>query len=262
MTSSKMQGDLWSERASDWAEFQEKVNFPLFEAMLNATLVRKGTHFIDIGCGSGGSSALAARRGANITGIDVASGLLDIAKSRLPFGDFRVCDMEDLPFEDDSFDVVFAANSIQFADDSSRAVREFKRVCRPKGYIILGLFSTPDTVESAAILKDAVTSLISEPIASKSPFELSSRDKLEALFASANLDILTRQVVNCPFIYPDVETYLKGFISSGLMAALIRKIDIETVKQALLKVAQDMITEEGEVRIEQNHMQYVVAKKK
>ena len=157
--------------------------------------------------------------------------------------------------------MVFAANSIQFATNSSRALTEFKRVCRPKGYIILGLFDTPDTVESAAMLKDAVTALVSEPIATKSPFELSSRDKLEALFASANLDILTRQVVNCPFVYPDVETYLKGFMSSGLMAALIQKVSIENVRNALIEVAQHMITDEGEVRIEQNHMQYVVAKK-
>jgi ubiquinone/menaquinone biosynthesis C-methylase UbiE len=260
MSSVNIHGSLWSEKANDWAEFQEQVNSPLFEAMLNATLVRQGTRFLDVGCGSGGSSMLAASRGADVAGIDAASGLLSIAKKRVPSGDFRVGDMEKLPFDDHFFDVVFAANSIQFADDSTNALREFKRVCRPRGYIIIGLFGEPQTVESAAIMKAAVTSLFPDAPPGTSPFALSFRDRLEALFASAELEILTQQFVNCPFIYPDVETYLKAIMSSGPFVAMTQKVGTEKVAQAILDATQSMITEDGEVRIEQNHFQYLVAK--
>ena len=260
MNSFNIQGSLWSEKANDWAAFQEQVCAPLFEAMLNATIVREGTRFLDIGCGSGGSSLLASRRGADVTGIDAASAMLSIAKKRVPSGDFRVGDMENLPFDDNHFDVVFAANSIQFADDSSNALREFKRVCRPKGYIVVGLFGEPHTVESAAIVKAAVKSLFPDSPPGASPFSLSLRDRLEALFASAELEILTQQFVNCPFIYPDIETYLKAIMSSGAFVAMTQKVGTEKVAQALLDATQTMITGDGEVRIEQNHFQYLVAK--
>ena len=146
MGTSKIQGELWGEAPRGWVEIQEPMHMPLWEAMLNATEVGSVTHFLDAGCGGGGASVLAAERGAHVSGLDAAGGLIKFARERVSNGDFRVGDIESLPFEDDAFDVVFAANSVQYLGDRIAALRELGRVCKPEGRIVAGLFGPPEKV--------------------------------------------------------------------------------------------------------------------
>ena len=58
MGSSKIQGELWGAAARDWAEIQEPLHTPVWQAMLDATNVDQGTLLLDRGCGGGGASGL------------------------------------------------------------------------------------------------------------------------------------------------------------------------------------------------------------
>ena len=71
---------------------------------------------------------MAADRGASVAGIDAAEGLIEIAAERTPEGEFRVGDLEELPWQEDSFEVVTGFSSFQFADDKVRALSEAGRV--------------------------------------------------------------------------------------------------------------------------------------
>ena len=97
MGTAEIQGDLWGRVPQDWATIQEPMHRPLWEAMLDEALVSSGTRILDAGCGGGGASVLADERGAQISGIDAAEGLIAFASERLPDGDFRVGDIESLP---------------------------------------------------------------------------------------------------------------------------------------------------------------------
>ena len=77
-------------------------------------------------------------------GIDISPGLLGVARERLPDVDLREGDMEDLPFDDESFDAVIGVNAFQFAGDSRRALREAARVMRPDGRLVASLFAAPE----------------------------------------------------------------------------------------------------------------------
>ena len=83
---------FWGAKARDWAELFEPMGTPLWEAMLDSTAVGRGTRLLDLGCGGGGASVLAAERGAQVAGLDAAQALIDIARKRVPKGDFRVGD--------------------------------------------------------------------------------------------------------------------------------------------------------------------------
>ena len=102
---------------------------PLWHAMLDGVNAGPGSRLLDVGCGGGGASVLAARRGAKIFGLDVAALLLAIAQERVPGGDFRVGDMEELPYDDESFDAAIMASSLQYAADRLVALGELRRVC-------------------------------------------------------------------------------------------------------------------------------------
>jgi len=68
MGTAPTQGDLWSARAQDWANLQERVCLPHFEAVFERLGMRKGMRLLDVGCGVGGAVQLAARRGQRSAG--------------------------------------------------------------------------------------------------------------------------------------------------------------------------------------------------
>jgi ubiquinone/menaquinone biosynthesis C-methylase UbiE len=125
------------------AEIEDEGSRSLFRVILDAASVGKDTKLLDIGCGSGLASAMAARLGAKVSGLDPSPNLLKIAKERVPDGDFRLGDMNSsFPWQDDIFDVVTAFNSVFFATDQVSILLEACRVTRPSGrvgrYRVLG----------------------------------------------------------------------------------------------------------------------------
>src|SRR5580693_8231110 len=99
MGSAEMQGRLWGADARAWSELNEPHCAPLYEELLDA------------GCGAGLALQLAAKRGATVTGFDASAPLLEIARERNPGADIHQGDLEQLPFEDNRFDVVTSFNA-------------------------------------------------------------------------------------------------------------------------------------------------------
>ena len=128
-----MNGRLWGARARDWAEVQEGQFGAGYDDVLARAGVGPGTRLLDAGCGAGMAAQRAAGLGATVAGIDAAALLLDIARECSPAGDFRVGDLEDLPFPDHAFDVVTGFNAFQFAGNPVRALTEARRVTKPGG---------------------------------------------------------------------------------------------------------------------------------
>lgn len=113
-TSAAIEGPDWSAKAAGWAELWAGLADPAREAVAEATGIGTGMRVLDVGCGSGEFCMLAAARGAVVSGIDAAEGMVEIARRRLPGADLRVGAMERLPWDDDGFDLVTAFNAIQF----------------------------------------------------------------------------------------------------------------------------------------------------
>ncbi len=258
MKKSKIQGDLWGKSPNGWAEVQEPLHKPLWEAMLNATEVGTDTTLLDVGCGSGGSSILAHERGAEVHGIDVAEGLLAFATQRVPKGIFQVADIENLPYEDNMFDVIFAANSLQYSEDRIAALQELKRVCKPDGRIIAGLFGQPEKVDYRVVFK-AVRDTMPEPPIGGGPFELSVPDKLEALFAEAGLTNIESREVNCPFEYNDFDSFWYGNVSAGPFQGMLQMVSENELKLAVREAVNSFRLDDGRIFIPQNIFKYVSA---
>ncbi|MYV53036.1 methyltransferase domain-containing protein, partial [Streptomyces sp. SID3212] len=72
-----------STRARDWAEIQERMLVPLYEAVYERLEVRAGTRLLGLGCGSGLALLMAAGRGARVMGVDSDEELLTLASARL-----------------------------------------------------------------------------------------------------------------------------------------------------------------------------------
>lgn len=126
----------WS--SGDYASVGNRI--PLVSELLCETVdVRAGERVLDVATGTGNAALAAARRFADVTGVDYVPALLDRARSRAEVDgldvDFRVGDAEALEFDDDTFDVVLSACGAMFAPDHRRTASELVRVCRPGGRI-------------------------------------------------------------------------------------------------------------------------------
>ena len=148
----EVHGRLWGTQARDWADFMEGTCRPVFEAALDRTGVGPGTRYLDVGCGSGMAAAMAAARGADVSGVDAAEGMLSIARERVANGDFRRGDLEDLPFADDTFDVVTGINAFQYAGNPVAALSEAGRVAKRDGRVVVAAFGNPDGMGAATLI--------------------------------------------------------------------------------------------------------------
>lgn len=97
---------------------------------------------LDIGCGEGHFAAALLCAGAEVVAVDVAAEPLSRAHSQHPALDLRLVEPEaPLPFEDTSFDVVWAGETIEHVADTAQWLSELRRVLRSGGLLLI---STPD----------------------------------------------------------------------------------------------------------------------
>lgn len=110
--------------------------------------VGPGVRVLDVGCGNGNSALVAAKAGAEVTGVDIATNLLEQARTRAQREgvnvDFAECDAEDLPYPDDGFDLVISMFGAMFAPRPEHVATELTRVCRPGGRVAMANW-TPDS---------------------------------------------------------------------------------------------------------------------
>jgi len=104
----------------------------------------QGKEVLEAGCGVGyGSSFLLAKGAKKITGIDISDKAIGIAKHfySKPNLELICADMQDIPFENSSFDVIISFGALDHVSDAKVAVREFKRLLRERGTLITSVMN-------------------------------------------------------------------------------------------------------------------------
>lgn len=246
MGTAKTEGELWGAKARVWAERCENVCKPLWQAMLDAAEVEAGIRFLDLGCGSAGSSVLAAQRGAKVSGFDASENLLEIAKERIPQGDFRQGEMEELPYNDAEFDVVFAANSLQYVGDKVKALSEVRRVMVPEGKFVIGMWCEPERCEMSVVFK-ALMDLAPPP--PDAPPTLAIRGNLADLLETNDFRIEQEDEVECPFEFESVEEFIEANTSPGIIVAMCQTLGEEVVRETMERAIRPMALQDGSVRL-------------
>jgi SAM-dependent methyltransferase len=258
MGSATVQGQLWGARARDWAEVQEPASSELYPPVFDAAGVGDGTVLLDVGCGSGVAAAIARERGAKVSGIDAALQFVEIARERVPDGDFRVGELEALPYDDDSFDVVTGFASFQYAADPVHALQEARRVARPGGTVAMLTWGQPEHCEAAGIIGALGSLLPPPPPGAPGPFALSAPGALEDLAHKAGLTTSRAAEFSTRWDYPDRETALRAHLSSGPAAKAIRHAGEERVVAAISDAIAPFRTAAGGYALE-NSWRYLLA---
>ena len=131
---------VWSSGGELYDEVSQGISNSI-EHCVRRLMPRPGEKILDLATGTGWTSRSLARRGAKVTGVDIAADLIAAAVKRAAAEglaiEYKVGDAESLPFIDGSFDAVISTCGIMFASSPEAAAAELARVCRKGGRIAL-----------------------------------------------------------------------------------------------------------------------------
>ena len=248
----KVSNKTWGKNIKDWTEIQEAQGKTGYDFVLNLLPENSSLQLLDIGCGTGGFCEMALKKNITVTGIDISSQFIEEAKRRIPVGTFLTAKMEQLPFDDKSFDVVCGFNAFQYSTDLQIALQEAKRVLTPSGQLIILIWAEESTCEIASFLKTVKSRLQPAPSESRNPFALSKDDKLEQVLSDAGFFKIKSEIVALHWHYTNVQTALKGLLSLGALSHTIEYNGIDTVQEAILQSIGNYKQPNGEI-IFKNH---------
>jgi ubiquinone/menaquinone biosynthesis C-methylase UbiE len=184
-------GNAWDRRADELADMADRLNAPLIEAIG----IAPGHRVLDLASGAGEPALTVARTvgpAGSVVATDLVPQMLAGAQRRIGAAglenvDFRIADMENLPFEDAEFDRVSCRYGIMFAPEPDRALAETRRVLRSggrAGFIVWG--PKPDNTMFMAMSHAARTVFGDDPrLDMDAPFSLAAPGTLGRLMEGA-----------------------------------------------------------------------------
>lgn len=241
-------GEAWGDRARDWAYLFEPYARRANDDVFDRVGVGPGVKLLDIACGSGYAAMVAGARGAEVSGLDAAEGLIQVARRRTPDGDFRVGDMFDLPFPDGAFHAVTSFNGIWAGCDG--ALAEAVRVLRAGGRFGMTFWGAPKRL---GLLPYFLT------VASLSPQDHTSAmlgqgdtgrpGIAEAMFAAAGLSVIERGTSTVVNEWPDVELAVRAMAAAGPSWPALHEHGFEKFRSAMVESIEPLAGDDGSVRI-------------
>jgi SAM-dependent methyltransferase len=255
----QLQGELWGVRADDWAKLQERVFIPLYEHVLHHPDLAQAASNLDIGCGAGLAAQVFARKIKAVAGIDACANFVELARRRVPDGDFRVGEMAALPYADESFDAVTGFNAFQYAASPVNALREARRVAKPGRPVVIATWGPYEECEASGHLKALAALLPPPPPGAPGPFALSDEARARALVREAGLTPVAMADVDCPWSYPDLETALRAMLSAGPAEKAIRASSVERAREAVASAIAPFRTATGGYHMS-NKFRYLIAR--
>ena len=195
--------------SGDYALIGSTLNI-VGEQLAEAANINPDERVLDVAAGNGNATLAAARRFARVTSTDYVESLLEKGRIRTEAEgmcvDFQTADVEALPFEDGTFDVVVSTFGCMFAPNQASTAAEMERVCRPGGRIAMANW-TPESFIGG--LFKIIGKYVPPPAGVQSPALWGTREWLSELFSNAaTIEIESRDF---NFRYRSIEHWLDLF---------------------------------------------------
>lgn len=230
-----------SDSVGNFAESYEKYFVPTLGLPHAVDLVaeadlRHGEKVLDVGCGTGIVSRLAAERvgsAGKVVGLDANAEMLDTARAVCPPSlEWIETSAESISLPDESFDVVLSQYALQFVPDKSAALKEILRVLSPGGQMVLTVpGKVPDIME---IAEHAIARHISDDAAGflRAVFSLHDPDAIQQLVQEAGFKQPKIRTSSKTVGLPPPKKFLWGYINSTPISGMVASAS-EDRKEAL-----------------------------
>ncbi|MEV6018055.1 SAM-dependent methyltransferase [Streptomyces sp. NPDC051997] len=260
-------------RARDWAEIQERMLVPLYEAVYDRLEVGGGTRLLGLGCGSGLALLMAASRGAAVTGVDSSSPeRLALARERLlprdgdtePRAGARIVagsPRDSVAEGSPAYTLVTAFEPIGCVAGDSEGLGSLLGEAAPlagRGApVVLVGWGPPERCATSAVLR--VATKLADPLRGAASWRAARRDDLEEVAQRAGLRPDGSGRVACPFGYADVDSAVRGLLSTGLFDAAVDATDQAQVDKEVAEALHPHLRRDGTVWMP-NVFRYLIAR--
>lgn len=238
--------------------YQELLVPAIFEDCANRVLEAAepvpGDRVLDVACGTGVLARAAADRvgpEGEVVGLDMNPGMLAVAEDLAPDLKWRQGTAEEIPFRDQSFDVVTCQLSLMLFEDEQAAIAEMRRVLKSDGRLVLTVFDSVDQIPVYERMIDIYDAVSDEDVAEflRAPFSLSDTDDLRTLFSACGVTSPHVSTQELDASFPDVRTLVLADVKGWFPLAGIELDDgqVEEVVRTARSALEEYIGDEGRV---------------
>lgn len=191
--SNEEQIEYWNDDAGvQWAEHQtalDEMLAPATAALMKAAAIQSGDRVLDVGCGTGQTSLIAAERGAKVTGVDVSRPMLELAHSRAG-KDVQFLLEDAAQFRsDEQYDLVISRFGVMFFEDPLAAFTNIRGALKPGGSLAFVCWQSPKVNLWVMVPMGALKPLLPEAEETDphapGPFAFADPERLEGLLRDA-----------------------------------------------------------------------------
>jgi SAM-dependent methyltransferase len=248
----------WGRKAADFAALSEPGNCREYIFVHHRLCVDTGDRLLDMACGSGLAIELARLRGASCAGIDASPRLVAVARDRNPECDIRVGDMNALPWDPASFDVVTSFRGIW--GTTPGAVGEIYRVLRPGGRLAITVWGHLKISSGAWALAPLRLAAVDKVDNQATMVSLGRPGAGERLLESHGFAEIERVDVPFAWEFADPELYARALAASGPAYEAMQNVGEAEFRRAAVEQAEAHLRDGLPLRAELKVVAYLARK--
>jgi SAM-dependent methyltransferase len=194
--------------------------------LADAAAVSSGDRVLDVGCGTGVLARAAADRvavEAQVSGVDINEGMLAVAGRLRPGVDWRQGDATELPFADETYDVVVSQFALMYFPDRRSALSEMVRVLKPRGRLAVAVWGPFARATGYVTLTEIAQRRCGRAAADvlTAPFVLGDRDELIGMFTAVDVDQLAVELRDGTVTFPTIEAFVETEVRGSPLESLL-----------------------------------------
>jgi SAM-dependent methyltransferase len=234
----------WEQAAEHYADAFGNLTTQTAEPLLDAVRAGAATRLLDVACGPGFIAAAAARRGADVIGLDFSRVMIAMAQRANPALTFREGDAEALPFDPGSFDAVVMNFGLLHLARPDQAIAEARRVLAPDGRYGFTIWASPEeAVGFGMVLKAVETFGRTDVGLPEGPpfFRFSDAEECRRVMARAGFTDIHVQSLPLTWVMPSPDAVFEAVTRGGVRtSALLRAQTPEALERIRLAVRQSV----------------------
>ena len=224
------------------------------EQVVEQANIKPGDRVLDVACGTGVLTRVAAERTGDeglVAGLDVNPGMLAVAENISPGIEWCEGAAEDLPWDDNTFDVVVSQFGLMFFEDKTRALQEMERVLKPGGRIVVAVFDSLENNPGYKAMVEILRDITGEDVAQalRFPFSLGDTEELKSLCKKSGIDSAEIITHNNNVRFPDARKMVLADVKGWFPLAGITLDDqeIDEAADRLTSTLSEFILDDGSV---------------